>query len=185
MEKAKQAGGLSSSITMDDLFGLGISSKSSSSSTTLFGSIFGPPPPAVYGKNSSHSDIISLSGKKDLESERGTSDYMAMGEFKKDRTSVEENGTNIEPGYFNSSIYYGGQEVYSPTSQKNIFKKDGEKLDSNENGSHSASRGNWWQDKIVNAGSLILIRISILLRIIRLIYLTFATRNTRRLKSRS
>lgn len=47
------------------------------------------------------------------------SEYMDMGEFKKDRNSIDENGKNIEPCYFNSSIYYGGQEVYSPTSQKN------------------------------------------------------------------
>ncbi|CAA2971580.1 Hypothetical predicted protein [Olea europaea subsp. europaea] len=148
MEKAKQVSGSSSSITMDDLFGPRISSKSSSSTTTLFESIFGPPPPTVYGKNSSHSDTIRSSGKKDLEIEQGTSEYMDMGEFKKDRNSIDENGKNIEPCYFNSSIYYGGQEVYSPTSQKNTFKKDEEKLDSNENGSHSASRGNWWQGSL-------------------------------------
>ncbi|KAL2548817.1 Encodes a protein involved in salt tolerance [Forsythia ovata] len=151
MEKAKQMSGSSSSITMDDLFG---PSKSPSSSTTLFGSIFGPPPP-VHEKNSTHSDAISSSRKKDFEHEQGISDYMAQksrGEFKKDKNSVDENGTNIEPCYFNSSIYYGGQEVYSPASQnnisKNIFKKDGGDVDSNENGSHSASRGNWWQGSL-------------------------------------
>ncbi|KAL2525802.1 Salt Induced Serine rich protein [Abeliophyllum distichum] len=145
--------GSSSSITLDDLFGPQNSSKSSSSSTTLFGSIFGPPPP-VHEKNSMHFDAISSSRKRDFEREQGISDYMAQksrGEFKKDKNSVDENGTNIEPCYFNSSIYYGGQEVYSPTSQnnisKNIFKKDGGD-DSNENDSHSASRGNWWQGSL-------------------------------------
>ncbi|KAA8524714.1 hypothetical protein F0562_011137 [Nyssa sinensis] len=34
----------------------------------------------------------------------------------KDRHSIYQNGTT-EPCYFSSSIYYGGQEMYSPTGQ--------------------------------------------------------------------
>lgn len=31
-------------------------------------------------------------------------------------SSYNENGRSVEPCYYNSSIYYGGQEVYSPTT---------------------------------------------------------------------
>ncbi|KAA8534153.1 hypothetical protein F0562_031654 [Nyssa sinensis] len=71
----------------------------------------------------------------------------------KDRHSIYQNGTT-EPCYFSSSIYYGGQEMYSPTGQttgsQHIFKKDGgEEDDPNGNNVNSASRGNWWQGMIV------------------------------------
>lgn len=36
----------------------------------------------------------------------------------KDRSTIYQNET-VEPCYFNSSIYYGGQEVYSTNLQSN------------------------------------------------------------------
>ncbi|CAK9141597.1 unnamed protein product, partial [Ilex paraguariensis] len=65
----------------------------------------------------------------------------------KDKSSIYQNGT-VEPCYFSSSIYYGGQEVYSSNSQtatsQHIFKKDGGVDDQNGNNINSALRGNWW-----------------------------------------
>ncbi|KAG8390046.1 hypothetical protein BUALT_Bualt01G0042500 [Buddleja alternifolia] len=144
MEKAKQVGSSSSSFTTD-LFGPKDSSKSSS---TVFGSIFGPPT-TVPGKDTSREDFGRASNAKheytDYASQKG------VNVMKKDKNNPNnyENGSRVEPScYFNSSIYYGGQEVYSPTT-RNIspphnFKKDGE-VDPNEDNSNCASRGNWWQ----------------------------------------
>ncbi|XP_059457444.1 uncharacterized protein LOC132187222 [Corylus avellana] len=152
MENKKQVGGSSSSMSFDHLFGpKDPSSASSSSSTGLFGSIF-PPPSTVLGRDSSdqnqggsckygNPDVITQSSK---------------GERTGSRTG--EKGSNIyqnetmEPCYLSSSIYYGGQENYSPRTRSsesdNIFKKDGRDDDSNGSNPNSASRGNWWQGSL-------------------------------------
>ncbi|KAJ0020692.1 hypothetical protein Pint_32673 [Pistacia integerrima] len=58
-----------------------------------------------------------------------------------------------EPCHLSSSLYYGGQDIYShsPSSRAAgsypVFKKDGEEDDPNGN-SHGASRGNWWQGSL-------------------------------------
>ncbi|KAJ0752963.1 hypothetical protein HanPI659440_Chr09g0330351 [Helianthus annuus] len=51
-----------------------------------------------------------------------------------------------EPSYYSSSIYYGGQDVYPPTSNNNCSQHPVHRGGGVEdpNGS-SASRGNWWQ----------------------------------------
>ncbi|KAL2539929.1 Uncharacterized protein Adt_00907 [Abeliophyllum distichum] len=79
----------------------------------------------------------------------GNSDYMTQrsrerfdGLSKKERSSTYENGT-VEPCYYNSSIYYGAQQIYSPANQNiipqhNTFNKDGD----------CASRGNWWKGSL-------------------------------------
>ncbi|XP_021904007.1 uncharacterized protein LOC110819198 isoform X2 [Carica papaya] len=94
----------SASASLDQLFGPRDSSSSSSSSSGIFGSIF-PPPSTVLGR------------KQDFPSQVGNARYRTpegnkKGESSK-RSSVYHNET-AEPCYFSSSIYYGGQENYSP-----------------------------------------------------------------------
>ncbi|PSS32563.1 DBIRD complex subunit like [Actinidia chinensis var. chinensis] len=139
-------GGSSSSFTMD-LFGPKDSSNSSSSSSTgLFSSVFGPESTGL-GKASSHSGITGRPRKLDLESQYGNGKHGTPENF-----THRDKGETVEPCYFSSSIYYGGQEIYSPSTQtsvsQNIIKKDAK--DDDPNGSHLniASRGNWWQGSL-------------------------------------
>uniref|UniRef100_A0A5B7C1Z0 Uncharacterized protein n=1 Tax=Davidia involucrata TaxID=16924 RepID=A0A5B7C1Z0_DAVIN len=160
MENTKQVSGSSSSFTLD-LFGPKDSS-SSSSSTGLFGSVFGPPSTGLR-RDFSHSGNIGSLRKQDMGSQYGNAKHgtpdnttqRSKGEGtgipSKDRHSIYQN-EKVEPCYFNSSIYYGGQEIYAPTSQttgsQHIFKKDGGDDDPNGSNVNSASRGNWWQGSL-------------------------------------
>ncbi|KAK9158917.1 hypothetical protein Scep_005491 [Stephania cephalantha] len=81
----------------------------------------------------------------------------------RDSSKSSENGTpsksrmsslfqdeKTEPCYLSSSLYYGGQDLYSNPSNRgntgssHIFKKDSDSDDPND----SASRGNWWQGSL-------------------------------------
>ncbi|KAE9445077.1 hypothetical protein C3L33_23023, partial [Rhododendron williamsianum] len=150
MEKAKQVGGSSASSFTSDLFGPKDSSSSSpSSSYGLFGSVFGPPSTGL-GKDSSYSGFMGSVRKQDYESQNsnGKNGNPDLTNSKDKRYQSE----TVEPCNFSSSIYYGGQEVYSPTSQptvsQHVFKKDGGDDDPNASNSNSASRGNWWQGSL-------------------------------------
>ncbi|KAJ1389159.1 hypothetical protein SESBI_38510 [Sesbania bispinosa] len=145
-----KAGASSSSSTMnfDHLFGpKEYSSSTSSSSTGLFGSIF-PPPSSVEGRGSKKQEV----GSKNLGAP-GSSHQSKKGESSNSRIcnkNISSNYQNetVEPSYFSSSIYYGGQENYSPRSSRtttqphHVFKKDKDDGDNT-----SASRGNWWQGR--------------------------------------
>lgn len=150
MEKGKQVGNSSSSFTTD-LFGPKETSNSSSSSTGLFGSVFGPSTTGL-GKDSTHSGRKQDYGSQYGNVRNGISDYNQQSKAdSRGKSSIYQNETT-EPCYFSSSIYYGGQEVYSPSGQsansQHSFKKDGEDDDPNGNNSTSASRGNWWQGSL-------------------------------------
>ncbi|KAH7854008.1 hypothetical protein Vadar_009030 [Vaccinium darrowii] len=120
MEKAKQVGGSSSSSSsFSDLFGpKDTSSSSSSSSNGLFGSVFGPPATGL-GKDSSHSGFMGAVRKQEYEAQysNGKNGNPSLTNSKDNRYQSE---TVVEPCYFSSSIYYGGPEVYSPTSQPTV-----------------------------------------------------------------
>ncbi|XP_030964464.1 uncharacterized protein LOC115985683 isoform X2 [Quercus lobata] len=70
-----------------------------------------------------------------------------------DRGSVFQE-QRVEPCHLSSSLYYGGQDVYSqyPSTQNSesfpLFKEDGGEDDLNGNNANSASRGNWWQGSL-------------------------------------
>ncbi|KAH9736228.1 plant/t7h20-70 protein [Citrus sinensis] len=147
MEGRKQTG--SSSSLTNELFG----SKESSSSSGIFGSIFSPPS-KVLGRESLHSE--SMEKKHDSSKEAwntkpttpGTYETESQGTAYKDMSSMYQD-QRVQPCHLSSSIYYGGQDVYSPrppNSQgpgvNSVFKKDG------EDDSGSASRGNWWQGSL-------------------------------------
>ncbi|XP_075499894.1 uncharacterized protein LOC142538446 isoform X2 [Primulina tabacum] len=119
MEKSKHSGSSSSSFTMD-LFG-----PKESSTSPLLGSIFAPQP-TISSKDTSTS---TPSLARDSKISKGNN----------------LNNT-VEPCYYNSSIYYGAQELY-PSTNPNI-KKDGGDADPNESNSNCASRGNWWKGSL-------------------------------------
>ncbi|CAA2962859.1 uncharacterized protein LOC111365819 [Olea europaea var. sylvestris] len=150
MEGGKQTG---SSFT-SDLFGSKDSSVSSTSG--IFDSIFAPST-LVSGEaslrplesekkhdsgntvRSANTEIIgnnSRSGEGQRQSIPGKDPNLGYQEEK------------AQPFHYSSSIYYGGQDVYSrPQNTQNpgptTFGKDGEDDDSG-----SASRGNWWQGSL-------------------------------------
>ncbi|XP_041004262.1 uncharacterized protein LOC121249573 [Juglans microcarpa x Juglans regia] len=150
MENKKQAGASSSSMTLDHLFG---PKNPSSASSGLFGSIF-PPPSTVLGRDSSRNQGGSGKyGTPDIITQNSKAGE-SVGSSSREKGSNYQNET-VEPCYFSSSIYYGGQENYSPrtrsTESPHMFKdkKDaGDDDDSNGSNPNSASRGNWWQGSL-------------------------------------
>ncbi|KAF3454630.1 hypothetical protein FNV43_RR05078 [Rhamnella rubrinervis] len=157
MEGQKQGSSPSpapSSFTAD-LFGVKEHS-TTQQSTGIFASIF-PPPSKVVGRNSPSSELIGswqkqAPGNQAWNIRQGYPAISSEGACcsipNTDRSSVLQE-ERVEPCHLSSSIYYGGQEVYSqsPSTQVSgsypIFKKDGAEDD--PNASNSASRGNWWQ----------------------------------------
>ncbi|KAJ8747363.1 hypothetical protein K2173_011084 [Erythroxylum novogranatense] len=146
MEKKRQAGASSS---LDHLFGpkpssSSTSSSSSSSSAEIFGSIFSPPS-TVMGRSRG---IVGNQVDSSNYENKGES---SSGSVKNETSSVYQN-ESVEPSYLSSSIYYGGQENYSPRTKNSesdkVLKKDGGDDDPNGNGSNGASRGNWWQGSL-------------------------------------
>ncbi|KAK1355261.1 suppressor protein SRP40-like [Heracleum sosnowskyi] len=155
-KKVATSSSSSSSFTMD-LFGPK-DSPQSSQSTGVFGSVFGPPSTGL-GRDSSISGPArkqdygnTKQGIQDYNSQRNYIKGESGGKQSKDRTTNSTNYNQNElsnPCYYSSSIYYGGQEVYSPAnSSHHAIKKDGGSDDFNGNNSNSASRGNWWEGSL-------------------------------------
>ncbi|KAK8662520.1 hypothetical protein V6N13_092093 [Hibiscus sabdariffa] len=150
MENKKQATGSSSSL--EHLLSPKDPSSSSSSTSAILGSIF-PAPPKVPGRDYSHSGI---GGSWDnYHAKSANPDHTTYGKGQssgsttnKDRNTSFYHNETVEPSYLSSSIYYGGQENYSPrnkpTAAPQYFKKEGEDDDPNGNNSSGASRGNWF-----------------------------------------
>ncbi|KAG2673332.1 hypothetical protein I3843_13G073500 [Carya illinoinensis] len=154
MENKKQ--GCSPSSITADLFGAKESSPTSSAGT--FASIF-PPPSKLIGKNSSSTEVIGSWQKQHSENQtwnmkQGTpaigSDGAHCSIANKDRSSIFQE-ERVEPCHLSSSLYYGGQDIYSqsPSTQSSgsypLFKQNVGEDEPNGNNSNSASRGNWWQ----------------------------------------
>lgn len=157
MEGKKQVGSSSSFTT--ELFG----SKESSPSSGIFSSIFAPSPnPKVVGRESLHSGIAGKNQNFVNETgntKSGTSGLAALF-YKNDALSKESESQRQQnrdtgsiyyeqrvqqPCHLSSSIYYGGQDIYSHPqgTESSTLKKDG-----GEDDSGSASRGNWWQGSL-------------------------------------
>lgn len=116
MEGRKQTA--SSSSLTNELFG----SKESSSSSGIFGSIFSPPS-KVLGRESLRSE--SMEKKHDSSKEAWNTKPGAPGdasrsyETESQGTAYKDTGSmyqdqRVQPCHLSSSIYYGGQDVYSP-----------------------------------------------------------------------
>ncbi|XP_020207621.1 uncharacterized protein LOC109792614 isoform X1 [Cajanus cajan] len=142
---------MSSSFT-SELFGSNQSQKSSASG--IFESMFSPPS-KVLGRESLRSEVSDKTTSDGWSSKVGTYDYYkgSDGETQstehKDMSSIYQE-QRVQPCHLSSSIYYGGQDIYSrPKSTQDSglnslqYKKDGVEDDSG-----SASRGNWWQGSL-------------------------------------
>ncbi|GAB4831854.1 hypothetical protein Ancab_005869 [Ancistrocladus abbreviatus] len=152
MEKSKPVGYYSSSSSSSssssiatELFGPKDSS-SSSSTSSIFSSVFGPPP-MVKGRDSSN----LYAGNQTGNAKHGIPAQNSKGESSKEKSSYYQQET-VGPCHLSSSIYYGGQEVYSPTTctsdSQLSFKKDGRDDDPDGGNTDGASRGNWWQGSL-------------------------------------
>ncbi|XVE96954.1 hypothetical protein REPUB_Repub02eG0268700 [Reevesia pubescens] len=148
MEAKKEVGSSSSSFT-SELFG---SKESPSSSTGIFGSIFAPPS-KVLGRESLRPDVMAKkhdspnepwntkSGTSGIKGHEGENQSIAN----RDVSSIYQD-QRVQPCHLSSSIYYGGQDVYSlPQSSQgsglnSVYNKDG-----GEDDSGKAYRGDWWQ----------------------------------------
>ncbi|XP_044473877.1 uncharacterized protein LOC123202155 [Mangifera indica] len=146
MEGRKPTG--SSSSLTNQLFG----SKDSDSSSGIFGSIFSPPS-KVLGRESLRSESMEKkqepwNNKHGVPGDASkTSETESPGTPNKDLSSFYQE-QRVQPCHLSSSIYYGGQDIYSEPQNKqspeinSTFKNDG------EDDSGSASRGNWWQGSL-------------------------------------
>jgi len=152
----KQLGSSSSSSSFtSDLFGTKDSSASSSSG--IFGSIFSPSS-KVLGRESVRSEAAEK--KQDSSSQAwstkpGAQDTTIPQSSEGENVSVpnkdpspfyqEQRG---QPCHLSSSIYYGGQDIYShpQNTQGSVYPTINK--DSGEDDSGSASRGNWWQGSL-------------------------------------
>ncbi|XP_028792754.1 uncharacterized protein LOC114748491 isoform X2 [Neltuma alba] len=142
-KKKKQLPSCSSPMKLDHLFG-----PKDSTSAAVFSSIF-PPSSAVGGRDSRMQDAACKNN--------GTQGNQSRGGESNRSTSNKNTGGNyqnetVEPSYYSSSIYYGGQENYCQrartTDSHPVFKKDRDDDDPDGNSPPSASRGNWWQGSL-------------------------------------
>nr|XP_011459249.1 PREDICTED: uncharacterized protein LOC101306489 isoform X2 [Fragaria vesca subsp. vesca] len=153
MESVKKQGSSSSSFTAE-LFGFKDSPPKSS--TGIFASIF-PPPSQVVGRNSSSSELTEYWRKQSLGNQAWNTKQAISSEDaryslpNKERSSVLQH-ERAEPCHLSSSLYYGGQEVYSQSPSTPhasgsypLFKKDAGEDDPNGSNANSAARGNWWE----------------------------------------
>ncbi|KAF9676879.1 hypothetical protein SADUNF_Sadunf08G0049300 [Salix dunnii] len=113
MENNRQVGASS----FDHLFGPKDSSSSSSTSSGIFGSIFPPPSKVPAGRDS------GITGNH-VGNEKYVNPDNATPKAKGERSGISGKGQSSayqnetpEPCNFSSSIYYGGQENYSPRTK--------------------------------------------------------------------
>ncbi|KAK7390470.1 hypothetical protein VNO78_25776 [Psophocarpus tetragonolobus] len=148
MEGNKQKG-TSSSFT-SELFGSKESHPSSSSG--IFGSIFSPPSSKVLGRESLRSELSGKIANETWNPKIGTQDNSSKGNGSEAQNAVSKDMSSmyqdqrVQPCHLSSSIYYGGQDIYSTpqSAQRDGFNS----LHRNEEGEDDvefASRGNWWQ----------------------------------------
>ncbi|KAK8512225.1 hypothetical protein V6N13_097111 [Hibiscus sabdariffa] len=149
MEGKKKVGSSSSSFT-SELFG---SKDSPSPSTGIFGSIFAPPSKVIGreslrppGTKSQHSPNEPWNTKP------GASGASSKGHEGENPNTRDESymyqEQRVQPCTLSSSIYYGGQDIYSSPQSQGSGLNSGYKKDGGEDDSGTASRGNWWQGSL-------------------------------------
>ncbi|XP_072091771.1 uncharacterized protein [Arachis hypogaea] len=143
----------SSSSFTSELFGSDQFQRPSSNSGIL-ASIF-PPSSKVLGRESRHFQVTEKTATPktvipdDVHNYKSNDGETRNHTTNKDMMSSMYEEQRVQPCHLSSSIYYGGQDIYShPQSTQNsglnsLYKKDG-----GEDDSGSASRGNWWQGMI-------------------------------------
>ncbi|XP_076899696.1 uncharacterized protein LOC143553632 isoform X3 [Bidens hawaiensis] len=146
MEHKKQATSYSTSSSFtNELFGS--KDPSASSSSGLFNSIF-PPPSKVHTRD--HIRSVETDKCCDSSTEQCSTIHSVNNEDRsrnpKTDTSRFYQQETSQPCHLSSSIYYGGQDVYTnpritTPAHSTQYTKDGE-----DDG--RASRGNWWQGSL-------------------------------------
>ncbi|CAN8253283.1 unnamed protein product [Cochlearia groenlandica] len=124
-------------------------STSSSLTSELFGSKDPSPPSSSSGIFSTMFPHPSKGGARDGQSSK----HSSQGQRRESLNGQEDK--TVEPCHLSSSLYYGGQDVYSrPTTNqtynptaKNEPRRSGED-DANGQNSQDVSRGNWWQGSL-------------------------------------
>lgn len=134
MEGGKQSG----SSLASDLFGAKDSSEQANS-VGIFRTIF-PPQPKVFGREPFQ--YLETEKKICSENPAWTSKNGVSGQAQSAASKDK-----VLPFHYNSSIYYGGQDDYTPSesAQKSgtTFNKDG-----GEDQSDSSSIRSWWQGSV-------------------------------------
>ncbi|XP_055812520.1 uncharacterized protein LOC129882300 [Solanum dulcamara] len=140
----------SSSFT-SDLFGS--KETSASSSSGIFNSIF-PPPSKGHGSMNSEQlkqdpVIQGRNVKGGASGSTPTSNEAASQQAAQNKqpSSFYQN-EKVQPCHLSSSIYYGGQDVYSFPQNNQSSTYTTVNKDNGEDDSGSASRGNWWQGSL-------------------------------------
>ncbi|XP_073134157.1 uncharacterized protein [Henckelia pumila] len=150
-----EGGKKSASSFTSELFGSKDSDVAASSSG-IFGTIFAPPAKKAVGNDSlrmPEKEKKQDSGSQSWNSNTAVSESNANGGGNFQRSEGKDMGSfypveNVHPCHYSSSIYYGGQDVYSrpQIAQSPVFttfNKDG-----GEDDKDGASRGNWWQGSL-------------------------------------
>ncbi|XP_009120432.1 uncharacterized protein LOC103845349 [Brassica rapa] len=123
------------------------SSTSSSLTTELFGSKDPSPPSSSSGIFSSIFPHPSKGVARD-----GPSSKHGLQAQRRESSTAQED--RVEPCHLSSSLYYGGQDVYSRSTTNQTYPtvrierpRSGED-DANGQNSQDVSRGNWWQGSL-------------------------------------
>ncbi|KAK3018990.1 hypothetical protein RJ639_003409 [Escallonia herrerae] len=154
MEGRKQMDSSSASSFASDLFG---SRDSSGSSSGIFGSIFAPSS-KLLGRESLRTE--SVEKKQDTGGHVSRTKTAAPDGIDRTKEGESQNSTHrdvnsfyseekVQPCHLSSSIYYGGQDVYSRPQNTQSARYSTFNKDAGEDDSGSASRGNWWQGMIL------------------------------------
>ncbi|GAB2210954.1 hypothetical protein Droror1_Dr00016244 [Drosera rotundifolia] len=143
MKGSSKSSAASSSSIATELFG---PKEPSSSSGSVFGSVFDSPATTGKGRSSQRGNSYSEYRTGDSKHERPDN----VGQSKEQASYYQQE--TVGSCYFSSSIYYGGQEVYAPSTCKAdtnpSFKKDERDDDQDGGNPNDASRGNWWQGSL-------------------------------------
>lgn len=148
MEETKKP--TSSSFT-SDLFGS--KETSASSSSGIFNSIF-PPPSKGHGSMNSEQPKQESVVHQERNAKGGstgstpTSNEAASQAAQNKQPSSFYQNEKVQPCHLSSSIYYGGQDVYSFPQNNQSSTYTTANKDNGEDDSGSASRGNWWQGSL-------------------------------------
>ncbi|KAG5554033.1 hypothetical protein RHGRI_011785 [Rhododendron griersonianum] len=153
MDGKKQMGSSSSSSSFTtDLFG-STESSALSSSSGIFGSIFAPSS-KVFGRESLRSEAVGMkqdsanqvwnpkTGSQEKTPQSSGGEYQSVPNKDSNPYYQEQ---RVQPCHLSSSIYYGGQDVYSHPQKTQASGYSTVNNEGGEDDLGSASRGNWWQ----------------------------------------
>ncbi|CAN8248467.1 unnamed protein product [Cochlearia groenlandica] len=124
--KGRTATSSSSSSFTAEFFGSKDPSPPSSSSSGIFSSMFPHP---------------SKGSARDVSSYK----HSTQGQRRESLTARED---RAEPCHLSSSLYYGGQDVYSRSTTNQTERPISRDDDANGQNSQDVSRGNWWQGSL-------------------------------------